>query len=236
MASKKYKGKTCAYCGKLKSSTTGDHIIARGFLLAKHRDNLPAVPACAECNTSKSKLETYLMQVLPLGANHTDAKETSDILMPKRAQNQANTVLRNLLNSPDENAQLFDMEGKAHERVLMYVDANILEDWCGMIACGLAFFHWKIVTPDYNIETIPLTFEKERALISFAERNDGSGYAENTIGNNAFSYLGFRELNHGRSSVWILRLYGRMPIGGDPSVSNALASSWSVFITPPDHT
>jgi hypothetical protein len=85
MTSKKFKGKTCAYCGKGGASETGDHVFARQFILEQHRGNLPQVPACRICNSAKSRLESYLLQIMPLGANHADARETFRALMPKRA-------------------------------------------------------------------------------------------------------------------------------------------------------
>src|SRR5262245_16171707 len=71
-------------------------IRARKFFLVWHHANLPQVPACARCNSEKSKLETHLLQNMPLGANHAEAQETSKALMPKRAAHPANNVLRDI--------------------------------------------------------------------------------------------------------------------------------------------
>jgi hypothetical protein len=48
--SKKFKDKTCPYCGGAGISTTGDHIFARAFFLNARRANLPQVAACDACN------------------------------------------------------------------------------------------------------------------------------------------------------------------------------------------
>lgn len=63
MGSKKYRDKTCVYCGKEKSSTTGDHVIAREFFPTDARQNLPQVPSCVACNNDKSFIEHYLLAV-----------------------------------------------------------------------------------------------------------------------------------------------------------------------------
>jgi hypothetical protein len=46
MASKKFKRKTCAYCGIPGSSASREHVFVREFFLERHRHNLPEVPAC----------------------------------------------------------------------------------------------------------------------------------------------------------------------------------------------
>jgi hypothetical protein len=73
MARKKYIGKTCAYCSREGVSEVREHVICKEFFLERDRDNLPMVPACEECNTEKSKLETYALAILPLGSRHQDS-------------------------------------------------------------------------------------------------------------------------------------------------------------------
>ncbi|QUN41481.1 hypothetical protein KEH56_18815 (plasmid) [Burkholderia cenocepacia] len=68
MGSKRFRNKTCVYCGLEQGANTADHVIAREFFLLAGRDNLPKVPACQECNTAKSRLEHYVLSVLLMGA------------------------------------------------------------------------------------------------------------------------------------------------------------------------
>lgn len=84
--SKKYRGKTCAYCGQ--PSTGPDHVIALEFFLWKHRGNLPQVPACDACNGEKSALEHYLTALLPFGARHTFAQESLEQVPKRLRKNQ----------------------------------------------------------------------------------------------------------------------------------------------------
>ncbi len=232
MPSKKYKGKTCAYCGKVGVSDTGDHVFAREFFLARHRANLPQVPACKRCNNEKSTLETYLLQILPLGANHPDALETSSTLMPKRAAHVSNKILRSILEHPNKPVSLIDQSGQQHERIPVHLDAGKLTDWCGMVARGLANFHWGITTPKYEIKTIPLALSVESEILAMVGSFSGGERVQETLGNGAFAYRGFKCADGEPASMWMIYLYGAMPIGGDPGISNACASSWGVFITP----
>ena len=234
MASKRYKGKTCAYCGVATISATGDHVFARKFFLERHRSHLPQVPACGRCNSEKSKLETYLLQVMPLGAIHAEASETRLALMPKRSANPANKVLRQILEGPNEVVVLRDYAGLSHEHVAVLVDAEMLRTWCGLVARGLAFFHWGVATPDYEVETVPLSATVERDIFCLAKSFRSGEAVTNSVGNGAFTYRGFKCADGEAASVWMIQLYGAMPIGGDPTISRACAASWGVFITPRD--
>jgi hypothetical protein len=82
--SKKFKGKTCVYCGVEGASSTPDHVVARNFFAQPARANLPKVPACQSCNEAKSRLEHYLTTVLPFGANHEDANRNLIEEVPRR--------------------------------------------------------------------------------------------------------------------------------------------------------
>jgi hypothetical protein len=81
---KTYKHKTCVYCAKPGSSTAPDHVVCRAFFPIEHRDHLPQVPACDDCNREKAKLEHYLTTVMPFGATHGDAASTLGTMVPKR--------------------------------------------------------------------------------------------------------------------------------------------------------
>lgn len=89
VVSKRWKGKTCVYCTVPESSTTADHVIARGFFPADKRTNLPQVPACEPCNGRKSDLEHYLSSVLPFGSVTADAhKYLEQFVAPRLEKNQ----------------------------------------------------------------------------------------------------------------------------------------------------
>lgn len=68
MARKKYRDKTCVYCGRDRASSTGDHVVAREFCLRVARENLPKVPACVSCNNANQSLSTMYSRCYRWGA------------------------------------------------------------------------------------------------------------------------------------------------------------------------
>jgi hypothetical protein len=228
--SKRFKNKTCGYCGGV--SATGDHVLGRGFVLVEHRHGLPEIPACQECNGQKSRFESHLMQLLPLGGNMADPSRYTHGLMAPRAANPVNKLLREVLDSPHEVAILRDQHGNKHERIPVLIDAVVLEQWYVWMARGLAFHHWGIVVgKDFSTEVVALAAANENALLDFA-RSVGSNLIEAEIGGGVLAYRGVRFPNDPNASAWVLSLYGGMPIGGDPEISTACAKSWGVFIEP----
>jgi hypothetical protein len=83
IVSKRFKNAYCTYCRAV-SAVTGDHIFARELFLLEERDNLPQVPTCDQCNNEKSKLEHYLLTVMPFGGRHPQAARTLTTFVPKR--------------------------------------------------------------------------------------------------------------------------------------------------------
>ena len=182
VASKKFKNKTCAYCGVSGVSETGDHIFARQFFMERDRAHLAQVPACASCNNEKSKLENHLLQVLPLGSIHESASEMVQTLMPKRAARQENRVLQEILGNPKESVVLVNQAGQRHEREPALLDANTMEEWFGLVARGLAYFHWDVVKPHYDIVVRPIANEAERDLLALGKKTDEADRVEGDCG------------------------------------------------------
>ena len=60
----------------------GDHVFARQLFPVSERDNLPKVPCCDQCNNDKSRLEHYLVTVLPFGAQHADSLSNLKTMVP----------------------------------------------------------------------------------------------------------------------------------------------------------
>ncbi len=151
--------------------------------------------------------------------------------MPKRAAHPSNKVLKEILKRPEETVELLDLTGQGHEHIPVYIDADMLQDWCKMLARGLTFFHWELTTVGYNVELVPLAAHVESEIMAVARRPDSGQYVEEFIGNRAFAYRGFKSDGVRPAIMWMIYLYGSMPIGGDMAVSNACAKSWAVFFT-----
>ncbi|MDE2466117.1 MAG: hypothetical protein KGO02_20730, partial [Alphaproteobacteria bacterium] len=96
-ASKRYKGKDCAYCGEPGSSSTNDHVVCQSFFPDVERTSalqLPQVPACGRCNNErcnneKSRLELYVGSSLLIGSKHPDANfYRSEKVRPRLERNR----------------------------------------------------------------------------------------------------------------------------------------------------
>ena len=79
-----FKGQPCIYCLVRPSMNQGDHVFARQLFPVSERDNLPKVPCCDQCNNDKSRLEHYLVTVLPFGAQHADSLSNLKTMVPPR--------------------------------------------------------------------------------------------------------------------------------------------------------
>lgn len=147
--SKKYKGKTCVYCATLGTSSTGDHVVARSFFSLDERDNLPQVPACALCNSTKSALETYLSALLPQGAQHQ--KDVSEYWAESRRRIDKNQKLFRALKAGAVTFSRSDRKGKSVTETMIPVDSSRLLDLSKYIAKGLLFHHWQVIVPKDQI-------------------------------------------------------------------------------------
>lgn len=141
MASKRFKGKRCVYCGREGASNTGDHVIARGFFPPSERAELPQVPACSACNNGKSQLEHHLLTVLPFGERHAAAGRTLDELVPARLARNAR-LHRDLLDAWNR-----QWHGEYAPRwvpeMKLPLDGTKIVRLREYLMIGLAWYHWQ---------------------------------------------------------------------------------------------
>jgi len=203
--SKKYKGKTCVYCGKALSETA-DHVFAREFFLLTKRNNLPKVPSCLCCNGHKSQLEHYLSSLLPFGGQHNDAKANLTQMVPKRlARNQR---LHEELQQNKSYSLLHDSSAQAVTTMVLPFDGQKLLSLFEYITKGLLWHHWKaFLSDDHFVQTIALTKTGE----DFFERNFLSLHSPNrvsvTLGDETFRYVGAQGVDYPQISVWVYTVY-----------------------------
>jgi hypothetical protein len=227
VVSKRWKGKTCVYCTVPESSTTADHVIARGFFPVDKRSNLPQVPACGPCNGRKSELEHYLSSVLPFGSTTADAhKYLEEFVAPRLEKNQR--LARELSAGMDKKYALVNGRVLQAAMTIPFDSEKVLELF-KFIAQGLAYVHWDVLLPASEV-------------LSFAEFliPQGAGYLEamlNTtacistgrvsLGDGVFTYQGVRDPVHRTLTVWRMSMYGVVAEaeanGNSVQVSNAYA-------------
>jgi hypothetical protein len=206
--SKRYKGKTCAYCGVEGSSTTADHVIARAFFFEEDRANLPQVPSCASCNNCKSELETYASAVLMIASRHIEAdRYRQQMVRPRIAKNgKLQRELR--LNDPP---QWVSVGGVIQPMHPVLVDAQKINQLMQLIVRGLYMHHFGLaLSPDFYPDASMFHPDHEAALLASVsdyfppevERVAGN------LGRGAFIYSAARSPENANFSVWQLAWHG----------------------------
>jgi hypothetical protein len=230
--SKKYIGKTCAYCGRERASKTADHILARQFFLLQDRSNLPIVPACERCNSEKSLLEQYALTVLPLGSRQTDAKTYSDENIPRRLKKNVPLQARLSL----EHSGLWEQrsDGLLIPIRSVRIDAEKIQELFALVVRGLFMFHWQmplhskwyadvaIIRPEaehYSLGTI---------LYKMGQRVTIKG----DLGRGTFVYWSTRSASPRWWSLWQFTLFGGLQFG-NPDAPNRSFTKLSA-VTRPD--
>jgi len=205
--SKKYKNKTCAYCGT-PNSTEGDHIIAREFIPLDKRAHLPQVPSCKTCNNIKSGLENYLAAVLPFGSNAPGAKEMLTTMVPPRLEK--NSKLKKSIQAGSNNVWVKSIGSEILQQSMTIPFEGIkLIELLRMIIRGLAFYHWKVITPQsYKVDVYSLTLE---GLIRFRDKIEPHflkvNSVEGNIGDGCFIYIGAKHSALPSLSCWEMSFY-----------------------------
>jgi hypothetical protein len=190
---KKYKGKLCVYCGE-RESTTADHVWGKGFCLEKHRDNLPQVPACGRCNGEKSRLEHYLMTVLPFGARHRDSQATLETLVPRRLEK--NTKLHRELRVGYSGDKL-----PLHE--------NQIEPLFALIAKGLVWHHWQtVLTPHDCVAATVIRADGVGALGHIFTKLRPRNRVVGNLGEGTLMYEGIQATDYPQLTLWAFLVYG----------------------------
>ncbi len=211
--SRRFRNQICVYCLSRPSIPQGDHVFARRFFPVSQRDNLPKVPGCNECNNEKSRLEQYLMTVMPFGAMHADALSNLENDVPGRlAENQR--LHRELREG---------MTQEASGATTLPFDSERLCGLMSFIVKALLWHHWRVTLPtEFNIQTILITREVEPLFAPFFQMNAAQTVTGN-IGNGAFRYEGKQGTDYPELSVWALSLMGGLTTTGDPASPSSQA-------------
>jgi hypothetical protein len=215
--SKKYKGKTCAYCATPEASVTADHVFAREFFPVEKRDGLPQVPACERCNNEKSKLEHYLVTVLPFGAEHADARQVLGAMVEPRLAK--NAKLQRELRAGKDIVWRFNGRGLAPAMRIPF-QTDKLEVLATMWARGLAFHHFGVVIPTgHNVVAAMITAEGDAIFRDKLLTMNGNRVVESVGG--AFEYVGLQGAQDIHVTAWRFIVFGGVRFGGDPSAPGA---------------
>jgi hypothetical protein len=92
-----------------------------------------------------------------------------------------------------------------------------LEALCAMIAKGLTFHHFGVIIPaDHHVTAGALTAAGEALFGDRLLAMNGNRVRE-SVGDGAFEYDGLQSAQDQHVTVWRLRLYGGVRLGGDPN-------------------
>jgi hypothetical protein len=205
--SKRFKGKTCAYCAMPGASGTGDHVVCRAFFPVEDRDNLPQVPACDRCNGTKSELEHYLTSLMPFGGQHQNAHRALAEMVPARLEK--NHKLRAAL-AMGLKQRFVSFNGSPWQMAgTLPVDGEKLTQYLGLIVRGLAYYHWGFAcdAQNYFVKATYLT-EKGSAIFERLMSLDASARVVRDLGHGVFHYSGIRSNGHPELTFWRMSLCG----------------------------
>lgn len=202
MGSKKYKNKTCVYCGTEGLTTGPDHVFAREFFLEERREDLPKVPSCEQCNNSKSRLEHYLTSVLPFGGKHNDARKNLSEMVPKRLEK--NKKLHRELTEGKGTVYTKRLSGISTPYMTVPIDVNQLLKLFKYITRALAHIHF-----DVNLDTNDLV-DSSVDLKNIDSWLNGpcANRIQCDLGANTISYTGVQALDSAKVTAWEFCFYG----------------------------
>lgn len=226
--SKRFKGKTCAYCAVPEASTTGDHVLAREFVAVEHRNQIPKVPACDGCNNRKSALETLFTAVLPFGGRHADASANLTVNVPKRLARHPK--LHQSLAAGQSQVWSREPSGLLVRSLALPLDGERLEELVDLIVRGLMFHHWGVALgADMHVGVFTLTRYGEALFASYLNSN-AKQRVSNNIGAGAFVYEAVQGVDNDTVSMWRLSIYGGMTM--DSGDGKHAMSSFGVMTGP----
>lgn len=219
-ASKRYKGKDCAYCGEPGSTSTNDHVVARSFFLDADRGPglyIPQVAACARCNNEKAELERYVGSTLLIGSRHPEANQyRREKVVPRLDRNKS---LRNELgiDAPPSWAKINEVWQQVH---VIKIDSEKIERLLQMIVRGLYRHHYGKPLPREMTPDVSMIHPEAEALMWASVSHFFPPEVPRincNLGRGAFIYSCVQSPAHAGFTAWMIALHGKIPLHGEDS-------------------
>jgi len=214
--SKKFKDKQCVYCDHGTSTKSGDHIFPRQLFLEKRRSNLPKVACCKACNDTKSKLEHYLLTVLPFGARHPDAHENLTTKVPGRLGK--NVSLHKELNTKKSMKYVQVDTGLILPSMTVPFEIGKLIQLFNYITRALASVHFGIRIQADDLVFSSIDFDNIDGFLNGKSKNKIC----NDLGNGTVLYSGVQATDNDKITAWEFILYGGLQFD-EKRVSNIVS-------------
>ena len=225
--SKKHKNKPCVYCRK-SPSVTADHVFPRGMFQVHQRNGLPKVPSCVRCNNRKSKLEHYLLSVLPFGATHANAKTALSIDVARRLAK--NRKLHRRLAASFQSRYVPRPSGVLEKRITFNLDPECLHAFSGFAVRGLLWHHWRKLLPEGSSWK---AFTPSKRGIDFVHAMfslETSRRVEGSFGEGTVRYKGSVSDSEDGVSVWAIQLFGGVTVA-TAGLNEIFSNSFVAVIT-----
>jgi len=228
MASKRYIGKDCAYCGKSKASTTSDHVVAREFFFEADRANLPQVPACNWCNNTKSQLEHYAATVLMAGSRHVQGDlYRRERVAPRISKNRK--LQRDV--GIDDPPVWINVRGIVQPMHVLKLEPDKINGLMALIVKGLYCYHFgEPLDQQFYADASMFNPDYEPAL--WAGLADyfppGSPRVSANLGRDGFVYEGARSSANQAFTVWRMTWHGGIRLHGANSPPQGVSVFWGV--------
>lgn len=219
--SKKYRGKPCVYC-PTGIADTGDHIFARKFFLEARRSNLPKVPACRQCNNTKSALEHYLTTVLPFGGRHVDAATHLQALVEPRLNH--NLPLFDNMKRHVSRAWTTEQSSILVPVMTVPFDGDKFVQLFEFIVRALVWHHWRT---RIGADTFVDVWTPTKTGESFVDRLLSmrvNARVSNNLGEGTFAYTGVQGTDNEQITAWKFLVYEGVKMLGETSAGEVEAN------------
>ena len=233
MASKRFKGKDCAYCSKSKASTT-DHVIAREFFFDEDRADLPKVPACISCNNMKSTLEHYATAALMAGSRHIHGdRYRRDKVAPRLSKNRK---LQHDLGIDDPPIWM-DIRGIMRPMHVLRLEPDKINNLMALIVKGLYCFHFgQPLDPQFHVDVNMFHPDYEPVLLAGCADYfpPGSRKVEANLGGSSFIYEVAQSPANPAFTLWRMAWHGGIHLHGANSPPQGVSVFWGVTRPTPE--
>ncbi len=213
--SKKFKNKTCVYCGRAEAAQTPDHVFAREFFVTSQRANLPKVPACAHCNGTKSRLEHYLTTLLPCAGWNPDSQTILETKLGSRLEH--NLKLQSQVTLGMERIWVRS-GGLIVPSGTLPIDFEKVQGLFCFIMKGLLWHHWRTLLATDSFIDAAVLKNNGRDLQSLWDnrfQHLPHRKVQEDLGDGTFEYEGIQLIDSPQTSIWKFYLYGGLTFGPD---------------------
>lgn len=223
--SKRFKGKTCVYCGIPGTAQTGDHVFAREFFSKDRRADLPKVPACEPCNRQKSELEHYLTTVLPFASQHSEA---SELFVSKTPERLARNVKLHRELAAGQGRVMIRERGASSSRMTIPFEGEKLAALFRMVLRGLVAHHWNVLVPQDHFVGAGFLAKTGDTFMRHLFLMNTNQQIRRTLGDGLVLYEGVQAIDDPAFTIWRFQLYGGTLVVGDPDVPEAVSDIWAM--------